>query len=114
MTENPAVKPRVVLKSPERDYDGGDDNEYDDQPPSGYGDGEFIMLDGGTTYIRKFEIVALRWQQFITADVDPDEPLPWCLKVFLSDCPHMTLYGDEAADVLRAFGLPEGPPRRSK
>lgn len=113
MNEQPLKRP-LTVKAPDNDYDDGDDDGDEEQVPAGYGEGDFIMLDGGTTYIRKFEIIALRWQQFTSTDVEPGEPLPWCLKVYLSDCPHMTLYGEEAADVMRAFDLPEGPPQRSR
>ena len=68
---------------------------------------EFLVINGGREFIRKFEVVGMRWDNFL-AD---DNELGWCLKVFFSDCPGATLYGDDAAAVLRTFGLPTEPPK---
>lgn len=89
------------------EFDGGDGDAQDDEP-SGYGEGDFIRMDGGRTFIRKFEIVALRWEQYLT----DDDAFAWRLKVFFSDCPHSIVYGEEAADILRSFGLPDEYPLR--
>ncbi len=87
------------------DFDGGDEGG-DGPAPSGYGEGDFLQLDNGKTFIRKFEVVAFRWERYINSD----DGLSWCLKVFFSDCPHSVLYGEEAADALRSFGLPTESP----
>lgn len=88
--------------------DGDDDDDGEEEfAPAGYGEGDFIRLDGGRTFVRKFEVVALRWDQYVS---EP-EGLLWRLNVYFSDCPHSVLYGEEARDVLRSFGLPEDPPK---
>lgn len=69
---------------------------------------EFIILDNGRMFVRKFEIVGMRWDNFVQ---DGSNELGWCLKVFFSDVPHGTFYGDDAAAILKAFNLPEQPPR---
>lgn len=68
---------------------------------------EFISLSGGREYIRKYEVVGLRWSPYMT---DENEQA-WCLKVFFTDAPHSILYGDDARAAMRAFGLPTEPPK---
>ncbi len=96
-----------VKKSDREDEEYGDDEDGDyDPPPAGYGEGDFIQLDNGRMFVRKFEIVGLRWEQYASDQAE------WCwrLRLFFSDCPNMLVFGEEAADVMRSFGLPEGPP----
>lgn len=67
---------------------------------------EFIQLGGGMEYVRKFEIVGLRWERF----VDDQEQWQWRLRVYFNDAPYMTVYGDDASSVMAAFELPIDPP----
>ena len=67
---------------------------------------DFIVFSGGREFIRKFEVVGMRWCQYCADDMS----LQWRLNVFLSDCPSLIVYGEDAAAFLGAFGLPEGPP----
>jgi hypothetical protein len=67
---------------------------------------EFIQLSGGLEYVKKFEIVGLRWSQYM---VD-GEGLGWCLKVYFSEAAHMIAYGDDARTIMMAFDLPPDPP----
>lgn len=77
-------------------------------------DSEFIQLSGGMEYVRKFEVVGLRWEKYYEPDdLDAEcfhPPHNWRLKVFLSECPHMIVWGDDARAVLAAFDLPTEPP----
>jgi hypothetical protein len=71
---------------------------------------EFIQLSDGREYIRKFEVVGLRWCQYI-AD---DGGFAWHLKVFFNEAAHMIVYGEDARVVMRAFDLPENPPEHRR
>lgn len=66
---------------------------------------EFIKLSNGWEFIRKHEVVGLRWVQYMT---DQNE-LAWSLKIFFTDAPHNIVYGADAAAVMKAFGLPSEP-----
>jgi len=112
MDEQPLKRPRSgrVYDGPDNDY--GDDDDEDEQAPAGYGEGDFIMLDGGKVFIRKFEIVSLRWEYFLASDPGEEQESLWRLRVYFSDCPNMVVYGDEASDLMKSFGLPVDPPQR--
>ncbi len=96
-------------EDPELD-DGDEDDEDGFQEPSGYGEGDFIRLDNGRMYIRKFEVVGMKWEQYLSSDVGEKTAMTWRLKVYFSDCPFMIVYAEEAADLMRCFGLPDAPP----
>ncbi len=72
---------------------------------------EFIQLRDGQEYIRKFEVVGLRWKPFVPAD---GGDLAWGLQVYFNDAPFSTFYGDDAASIMKAFSLPEEPPKQPK
>ncbi len=67
---------------------------------------EFLRLSDGKEFIRKFEVVGLRWKSFTTVD----EERSWGLQVYFSDAPYSTFYGEDAAAIMKAFSLPEDPP----
>jgi hypothetical protein len=69
---------------------------------------DFIQISDGREYIRKFEVVGLRWSQYCT----DEQELAWCLKIYFSEAAHMVAYGEDARAVMRAFDLPEDPPQR--
>lgn len=68
---------------------------------------DFIALDGGKQYVRKFEIVGVRWEQFFVED----ESAGWRLRAFFSDCPNGVFYADDATTIMTALGLPSEPPQ---
>jgi hypothetical protein len=72
---------------------------------------EFIRLDGGKAFIRKFEVVGLFWKEFRSFEDDGSSTPSWRLEVFFNDAPHMSLYGEDARAMMRAFDLPEDPPK---
>jgi hypothetical protein len=101
----------TVIKDREPNPDDDDEDDGDSEP-AGYGEGDFIRLQGGRLYIRKFEIVGVAWEEYLASDINEKSEMAWCLRVFFSDCPNMRVYGEEAADLMRSFGLPEEPPER--
>jgi hypothetical protein len=86
-----------------------DEDEDEDELP-GYGEGEFICLDDGRCYIRKFEVIGLKWERASKPYLNDKFEVVWQLRLFFSDCPSMIVPEHEAADVMRSFGLPEDPP----
>lgn len=94
------------------EFETSDDDGDDDDSLGGGGgsvdvsDMDFIPFRGGTEYIRKFEVVGLRWERY----TDDSGTRDWRLHVFFNDVPHTRVYGDDARTIMRALGLPEEPP----
>ena len=107
----PSAKPR---EREEFELDLGDEECGGEDEGSG-GDSNFITLGRGRYFVRKFEVIGMRWDEYLVPGQRYDEPgrgSAWRLQVYLDNCPPITLHDDEAASVLREFGLPEGPPAR--
>lgn len=71
---------------------------------------EFIRISNGREYVRKFEVVGLRWEQYLSEDEEGKNALLWRLKVFYSEAAHMIAYAEDAIAIMESFGLPTEPP----
>lgn len=74
--------------------------DYFDAPSS-----DFIRLNGGRIFIKKFEVNGLEWEKQYDEGVEVRPRL----KVYLSDLV-IYLYADDATSMMEAFELPPEPP----
>lgn len=102
------LRQRYKFIEMEEDFADEDDGPPPGEVPSRGWNDDFIILDKGLQFVRKFEVVGMRWEKYF--DEDLDGGFAWRLKVFFSDCPSLYLWNEEARDMLLSFGLPGDPP----
>jgi hypothetical protein len=96
----------------EIDYDYDDTDEGGGQAESGaagaYGD--FLALDGGRLFVKKFHVDAVAWEEYIVENTTPPKR-DWRLRLAI-DGETYRIFGDECAAIMRQLDLPTGPPVR--
>lgn len=70
-------------------------------------DCDFVVLDRGCVFVRKWMIEGLKWQEYKIND----ESWDWRLEVAIEGCDKIYLHGREASHCLKQLGLPPKPPK---
>lgn len=98
-----AIRERELARL-EADYaDGEEDGDPEGGGIDSGSDGDFLGLEGGRVWVRKFHVDAVAWER------DPNAASEPRLRILMGGLRY-TAVGEEAAEVMRQLGLPEDPP----